>query len=134
MLRRIVPVDAANVPEDQYEPVVSFVAINRLSIPLYSNGLFRLISAAQFSMTSQKSGAYLSDPKPNVKLFFSLFSSFLITTRFHWDIFLRFSAKKSRRRKNCRNTGAPHPGSRDLGIPESRPKPRRLLTKKPFFA
>ena len=28
-------------------------------------------------MTSQKSGAYLSDSKPNVKLFFSLFFIFL---------------------------------------------------------
>ena len=53
-----------------------------------------LISAAQFSMTSQKSGAYLSDSKSNVKLFFSLFSSFLITTRFYWEKILLFLRRR----------------------------------------
>ena len=40
-----------------------------------------LLTAA--SMTSQKSGVYLSDPNSNVKLFFSLFLSFYTTTRFY---------------------------------------------------
>ena len=43
-------------------------------------------------MTSQKSGAYLSDPNPNVKLFFSLFSSFCTTARFYWEKILLFFA------------------------------------------